>query len=499
MTGWTDVHFARVAELAHVLAGLVFAPNRRPAAEAGMRRAMSLLRIKYPAQLLQAFELPGDARDRILGELTIGESYFFRESAQLSIIADEIVPQYLASGDLTRPLRFWSAGCASGEEPYTLAIILRELGVAAAPNILGTDVAVNRLAAAERGRYTRWALRGVSDERVEKWFSRDGTTFTLSESIRDAVRFTPLNLVTDDYPSVSHPTGERDLILCRNVMIYFDLATVARIAARLIDSLSPDGWLVVGASDPMLSPLVECDAVKTNAGLVYKRKGASVSREVFSAPPSAWTLESDFAPRVEIPPATTSPEVFTAPARQEAPAQVPAMVVDADTDADAAARAYAAADYPRAEALARRSLAGRTDDTTDVATWIVYLRSVANQGRLHEAGELCARALDSHQLSAELHYLHATLLAEAGWNSDAVTAARRAVYLDRHFVMGHFALGEALARVGQAHEAARAFRNALNLLDAGSDRPVRGADGVTTSRLRQIAELRLGGLGGAAA
>ena len=164
--GFSDPSFAALASLAHLLAGLVFPPNRQPSAEAGMRRAMATLRIADPALLLRAAESPGDARDVILGELTVGESYFFRDATQLGILGTEILPARVEEYGVDRPLRVWSAGCASGEEPYTIAIMLRELGWPHPAHILGSDVAAPRVAAARRGRYTRWALRGVSDDRL---------------------------------------------------------------------------------------------------------------------------------------------------------------------------------------------------------------------------------------------------------------------------------------------------------------------------------------------
>lgn len=129
------------------------------------------------------------------------------------------------------------------------------------------------------------------------------------------------------------------------------------------------------------------------------------------------------------------------------------------------------------------------------ATWIAYIRAVANQGRLNEAGELNARALELHPLDAELHYLHATLLMEAGWFPDAAAAARRAIYLDRKLAMGHLLLGEALSRSGDPRGARNAFANAVELLEReDATATVRAADGVTAVRLRQIATMRLRGV-----
>ncbi|MEP6992444.1 MAG: protein-glutamate O-methyltransferase CheR [bacterium] len=520
-TGFTDPAFARIAALAHLLAGLVFPPNRQPSAEAGMRRAMSVLRIGQPAALLRAFETPGDARDAVLAELTVGESYFFRDAAQLDLLATDVLPARLASYGAKRPLRLWSAGCASGEEPHTLAIMLREQRWPHPALILGTDIARPRLDAARRGRYTRWALRGVSDERIARWFSRSGTFYDLEPEVRDAAQFRLLNLVVDDYALPEQGVEGFDVVLCRNVMIYFDMPTVAAIATRLLASLAPDGWLILGASDPPLVHVVPCEAVLTPAGIAYRRADRPGAATTLRATTVRVTPSpGEFATTGDVSPPTPTPwppawpaasNALAAPTFADAPEKtavdsatiLPAAELPA-TDAALAPtalagilRAYALADYPAAEQLAVAALGTPATNAEDLRVWIVYVRSVANQGRLHEAGGLCARALELHPLDAELHYLHATLLAEAGWHADAAAAARRAIYLDRQFVMGHLLLGDALSRTGDSAGARNAFANAAHLLEAmDASAMVTASDGVPAARLRQVAALRLRALSG---
>ncbi|MBA2686914.1 MAG: hypothetical protein H0U64_02320 [Gemmatimonadaceae bacterium] len=487
--GFSDPVFARISDLAHLIAGLSFPANRQPSAEAGMRRAMSALHISDPVKLLHAAEHPGEARDVVLAELTVGESYFFRDSAQLNLLATEVLPGRSVTHGPNHPLRLWSAGCASGEEPYTLAILLRELGWPHPARILGTDIALPRVNAARRGRYTRWALRGVSEERVERWFQRTGSHYDLDKGIRECVEFRILNLVQDEYPI----EGNFDLVLCRNVMIYFDLPTVARIASGLLESLASDGWLVLGASDPPLANLVSCESVMTPFGIAYRRPGIKSAQR-------APTVDSDTVP---LPKkwdfVATAPPTPRAEAPEWTEAAVPAAVVSAPVPADRVIDidssilfAYEIADYVTAESLLAIALAAEGEENKTVWLWILYIRTIANQGRLHEAGEFCARALEVHPLAPELHYLHATLLSQANWHSDAAIAARRSIYLDRKFVMGHLQLGDALTRLGDSNGARISFENVITLLEkVDATDTITAADGVPASRLRQIATLRL--------
>lgn len=493
-SGYTDPAFARLGDLAHAIAGLTFPPNRQPSAEAGMRRAMATLGLRDATALYQAAEVQGDARDVLLGELTVGESYFFRDATPLNVVAEEILPARARGHASHRPLRVWSAGCASGEEPYTIAILLRELRWTQPVRIVGTDVALARLAAARRGRYTRWALRGVSEARVQQWFTQAGSTFDINGSIRDSVEFEPLNLIDGTHAPIG---GQFDLVLCRNVLIYFELDVVARIAQRLLDALDKDGWLLLGASDPPLADLVSCQATMTANGMMYRRPGRK------GTPARARPVVHARTPV----PALAMPVVPVLASVTPAPVLAVSLVVDAaladpepqcdDDLGDVAAELaslYLAADYPAVEALATRALCARPGDESAMPAWVFCIRAVANQGRLHEAGTLCARALELHSLAAELHVLHATLLAQAQWHADAAIAARRAIYLDRRFVMAHMLLGDALSRSGEGAGARRAYENVIELLAGMSDTSaVPGSDGVPATRLRQAAEFHVRG------
>jgi chemotaxis protein methyltransferase CheR len=184
----------------------------------------------------------------LISELTVRESYFFRESAELQRALGALI----AARRDTRRLTLWSAGCASGEEPYTLAMLLA--GLLPEPwdvTILATDIDVAALDAARRGVYSDWALRETPAWARRQYFRAVGQRrFELSRQIRDAVSFAPLNLATDGYP------GSLDLIVCRNVLMYFTDAARRRTVERLKAALAPGGRLVLSPLDttPVAEP-----------------------------------------------------------------------------------------------------------------------------------------------------------------------------------------------------------------------------------------------------
>lgn len=462
----------RAAALVRQRTGLVFGDPRRSAFEAGLAAAMRRASVQDPVLYLARLAATPSLLDDLVGEITIGETYFFREPRQFAVIREEILPALLSGRPPGRPLRFWSAGCASGEEPYSLAILVRELGLGGAVHIVGTDLSRAALAKAVRGRYTRWSLRGVAEDVVHTYFTQAGNHFELAPAVRAAADFRYLNLADDTYPSLSTGVWGMDLIICRNVLIYFDAETVARVARRLIDSLSEDGWLLLGASDPMLTDLAPCEVVVTGAGLAYRR--AAVGRLGLPTAAAQPPVEP-FAPPVAEPPPL--------------PAETGEREHHAADDAEAAVRCYATRDYARAVEYAERVVRRNGSEATP---WIVLVRAHANRGDLAAAGRACATALERHAGSAELHYLHAVLLSEAERVADAAAAARRALYLDRSLVVAHLALGGALGRLGDTDGARRAFRNAERLLVAMSpETVVPASDGEPAGRLVEIARVQM--------
>ncbi|MEP6621207.1 MAG: protein-glutamate O-methyltransferase CheR [bacterium] len=484
--GWSNEQFERVATVAYRVAGLVFPTNRQASAESAMRRVMATLRLETPAALLHEVGQPGEARDALLAELTVGESYFFREAGALSVLEREIIDARRSPERQDEPLRIWSAGCATGEEPYTLAMLLRELGWAQPAHILGTDISRPRLDAARRGRYTQWSLRGVSSSRVERWFSARGKHFIVDESIRAAVQFQSLNLVSDEYPSSRNGTAGQDLILCRNVLIYFDLPTVAQIATQLLRALRPDGWLLLGASDPPLADLVDCRTSMTPSGVVYQRADGEPRAHVARTPLTpAWHHDVIAQAVIAEERAPSLPKRSLEPVPPMYAESAP-LAVDVPTDAVAA---YAGGDYATASRAAELALAR---DGSDASMWVTWIRALANTGQLARAGEVAAAAIDRHRLEPELQYLHGMLLLEGGSVAEGARAARRALYLDRSFVIGYMLLGDALSRLADMTGSRHAFENAVRLIDRLTPgAAIAGADGVSTVRMRQIAVERL--------
>jgi chemotaxis protein methyltransferase CheR len=487
-----------VAVLVRERTGLVTGPARRAAFERSLLEAMRATRratdpVLYLADLVTTPSLMDDLAARC----TVGETYFFRDPEQLKLIEQRILPSLAGECPESRPIRIWSAGCATGEEPYTLAILAARLDLAQRTRILGTDISRPALSRARRAWYGRWSLRAMDADSVAAYFTPAQDSWDLRPDFRKSVEFRYLNLVDGSYPSPASGIWGMDLVLCRNVLIYFDRDTVARVAARLIRSLSADGWLVLGPSDPMIAELVPCEVVTTDAGLAYRPCGT---------PPTPATGARWLAPALE--PLPTHSESWPAGRAPEGPAPVeqaafPVPVAAAEVagpaavEAAAAVERYAARDYEGAAVLAERAVAREGGDP---GLWALLIRAYANCGKHVEAERTCAAALDRCPAASELHALQALLLNAARQHEAAVTAARRALYLDRGLAVAHLSHGAALAGLRDAPGARRAFRAAAKLLDAlPADAVVPASDGEPAGRLAGLAHVELSLLGQAPA
>lgn len=482
MTGaaWSDPGYAAIHQLVRERAGLLFLPNRQPHAESSMRRAMRRARVETAVEYAALLHRDETALDDLLAELTIGETYFFREPAQFAYLREVALPALRERHGRDYVVRAWSAGCATGEEAYSLAITIRTSGMPL--QVIGTDISRARLGFARRALYRQWSLRGAPAGLVTSHFTRDGEGYLLRAGARERVEFRYLNLARDVYPAISTGIWGMDLILCRNVLIYLDAKTISRVATRLIDTLSDDGVLLLGASDPLLTEYVPCEVVKTPAGVAYRRPGktAPAERADRTGPRRAWA-DPGLGPAIDLTPgharADLEPPREPIAARPEEPAPAARY--------DDAAGAYSAHDYEQVLTLAR----GRTP--ADASACILVVRALANLGRLEEAGLECSAALEAHRTSVELLYLHAVLLSQAGRAVEAADAARRALYLDRGFIVGHLALAAALARSGDGEGALRAYAAAERLLARmAPEAIVPASDGEPAGRLVQMARLQ---------
>jgi chemotaxis protein methyltransferase CheR len=241
--------FAFLARLVHRRSGIVLTENRRDLIVRRLAPAMHRFGFKDLGQVLRELRLGSEALAAAVTEaMTVRETSFFRDGAFFRRLGAEILPALLKARGAEKRLRIWSAACAAGQEPYSLAMMLDRMGLLAQGwtiDIIATDISAEAIARAERGHYNFFeAQRGISEADLAAWFEADDIGHVIVPHIRRMVHFRRFNLL-DSYGWLD----DIDLVLCRNVLIYFDGATRASVLERIADVMAPEGVLGLGDAE----------------------------------------------------------------------------------------------------------------------------------------------------------------------------------------------------------------------------------------------------------
>lgn len=446
--------------------------------------------------------------------LTIGETYFCRDKAVQDVLANRVLPDLirLRQGG-TQQLRLWSAGCCTGEEPYTLAILLHQLLPDLANwdvTILATDINDRFLKKARAGVYRKWSFRDTSTGFTDRYFNRRQEGYELVPEIKRMVTFAHINLVEDSYPSPATNTQAMDLILCRNVLMYFTPDHAQKVIGRLRHSLADGGWFSVSPSEAWQTRFSRFSTVNY-PGVILYRKGdgygrsneayfseslderlnanGSAPEDMFSMepnqdtlPPAVLSLEAPatLAENEPVPPHPMAPNL--PPTLRPTPTpNLPPLRRHTPTPQETARLLYESGRY----AEAADTLLELSEPERETIPLLAH--ALANSGRLTESLTCCNRWIASDRLDAAGHYLRAIVLIEQGDAKEARHSLQRAVYLQPDFVLAHFVLGNLARGSGKPDEAARHLRNALHVL-AGKqpDDILPESDGLTAGRLSEM-------------
>ena len=241
--------------------------------------------------------------------LRVGETRFFRHRAHVAALRERVLPERVAAARAQRrPLRAWSAGCATGEEAWTLAMLAHEATGGANFQVLATDLSERALAQAERARYATSRLTDVPPALRARWFTDDGA---VRDELRAFVRFSPHNLLAP-----ARYAGGFDVILCRNVLIYFDAVRRGEVIERLCDALTDGGVLFLGYAETLRDQEAHLVAERDDDGVIYRKRGdaesppRTIAQPVVSAAPRA-PLSQMASERIVLPPVTPAPERAT--------------------------------------------------------------------------------------------------------------------------------------------------------------------------------------------
>ncbi len=478
--------------------GLHFPRERWRDMERGMRSAardFEFHDLRSCVEWLLSSPLSRRQVEVLASHLTVGETYFFREKAVFEVFEGQILPELIRSKlESGERLRIWSAGCASGEEPYSIAIALdRRIGGEAArkATILATDINPRSLAKAGEGVYVDWSFRDAPPRLKETFFRRKGRLYEIDPAIKQQVLFSFLNLAEDAYPSLSTNTNAMDVIFCRNVLMYFSPEQAAKVVHKFHRCLVDSGWLIVSPCEASTTLFPEFTALHFPGVILYQKNTAASDQTIVGAH-APGQLPVGPHEHIDRAPFLAGEESFSLPSLGPvAPQAVETTASQAPPPAVEAAQAlYVEGCYSGAIEILERDSDASNRDPKAIA---LAARAYANQGKLGEALIECERSIEKDKVNAGYHFLRAIILSEQGALEEARQALKRVLYLDPDFVLAHVALANLARQRGEIEGSIRHLEIARRLLSARAhEEIVPESEGMTSGRLLEIVEAQQG-------
>lgn len=403
--------------------------------------------------------------------LTINESYFFRDKNQYQLLRENLLPRIIdckqleAKSQGEKPkLRIWSAGCSTGEELYSIAILLDELQFPWHQwdvMLIGTDISKTAIDNARKGIYGNWSFRQVPHTIQQKYFSPHHQLFKIRETLRHRVTFQCGNLLQDPYPNQASRLYEMDLILCRNVFIYLDERAISQIIHKFYQALIPDGYLITGHTELYAQDTTQFHLISFPESIVYQKQ---LHRKIIAqtlskpSPSTPLTQSSSTTLRPRVPP-TSKPQTKPVsrswnPLKSSLDQTLEAALREAETllGQEAYARAIEKAEtifrtYPHCE-----------------GAYHVAAQAYANIGRYEQAKQLCQQILQRQPLNVDIYYLLAQIAEDQNELDTTKEYLRKIIYLDHSFVKAYLDLATIYERERQPEKTQKMRSHALGLL-----------------------------------
>jgi len=436
--------------------------------------------------------------DTLALHLTIGETYFFRESISLEALKKIILlPLIEERSKGKREIRIWSAGCCSGEEAYTLAILLNEL----IPDIdswnitiIGTDINRNFIQKAISGRYTKWSFRMTPVEMLNSYFTKIGKEFDVIPRIKKMVTFSYINLADNKYPSHSTNTDAMDVILCRNVLMYFSVEKRDEVFHRFTKSLIHNGWLITSPVEVSNEAIPGLKRVNIDNAILYhkgiwnneKKKNVFLSNQgnetILKVEKTNVSLFDN--PDNSVLSKTNAKDSNLSQEMNRSKELINKLISVRKTDFQKAKDCYEQGLFK--EALILFQIA-HNQNSNDQKTMFFLAKTSANLGYHTEAISWCEKLIAKEKMNATYYYLLATILLEINENTHAEQVLKKVLYLDPDHILAHFSLANYDRKLGKIITANKHYKNTLTLLDSLDDDWIIPESGnLTVGRMKEM-------------
>ncbi|QWR76569.1 CheR family methyltransferase [Candidatus Magnetomonas plexicatena] len=407
--------------------------------------------------------------------ITTGESFFFRDKGQFSLLRNTILRELIEHNRDKRTLRLWSAGCSTGEEPYSLAIVVNEL----IPDIhlwdvtvIGTDINENAVEKASRGIFGDWSFRMVPKDVIATYFIRKKGNYEIEPRIRRMVTFRQGNLIKDNYPDIITGIFDMDLIVCRNVFIYFQPENISLALGKLTKSLRDGGYLLTGHAELQAVPHTGLLPIAYPDSIIFRRSDKAHKKHT--------ELPVNFLPVQNVPiqhiPVQQVPikkvEKHTA-LRKPAAQVIPQKSAERAT----AVRPYIQPSGPIAESkellnggkypqVIEKMRFFLIDNPKQSEAYALLAEAYANTGDLANAASVCKEAIAINPLDTRPYYLLAHISEEYGNHEEGKDMLKRVIYLNPNCVAAYLELSTIYENTGDATKARNLKETALSILES---------------------------------
>lgn len=430
-----------------------------------------------PDKLLAKLKTDSLCLERLLliQYITVDESYFFRDEKQHHFLKHEFLPKLIIQKRLQgdKHIRIWSAGCSTGQEIYSIAILLHQLLIDFSDwqlQLIASDINHQSLKRAIRAEYSQWEIRSSDDLIFNSGYFKalDNGKYQLNEIIKKQVKFFFLNLAEDVFPSLMNQTCNLDLILCRNVFIYFQPYIIEQTCVRFSQALRPGGVLMLSATDPMNLSTPQL-IPKHSEDIFYFERGDE---------------QADFN--------------CIAVNNQSVTEQNPLLPIQHHAEDFSLLKtkilsSLAANQWQEVLAFSEQALA-KHPNNPDLAQF--KAKALVNLGLLDEAKVACEQSIKLSDLDPHSYLLYGLILLQLNLYDEAEKAFRQTIFLNYDFMEAHYQLGQVLLYKGQQKQAMKAIKNALHLAEQGDkQRPVHNVITLTYASFAESIKNELSVLG----
>lgn len=418
-----------------------------------------------------------DEFKELMNLVTINETSFFRFPAQFDALRDKIIPEILDGRPAAnKRFRVWSAGCSTGEEPYTISMTLADsaldhLGYTC--EVVGTDVSTQALEKARRGIYPQRSVQALDPSIRGRWFEPLPEGYRPVQRIRNQCAFHFHNLIKEPYPAALLTNW--DVIFCRNVTIYFRLESTRRVVNNFYEALNPGGYLFIGHSETLTSISERFEALEVDGVFLYRKPH---NKRMFTFDDIVARRQDRRQHKPLAAPATPAPtprsEADVAAARKERRARMARAEQDAAKAAEAKSsgpegqgvaalveQAHAMLEQARHEDALKLALAALEREPKDLDAHLVAAFAYADTGQFENAMRQADEALAVNPLAAPARYVLGVIHQQLGNTVLALSEFKRTLYIDSDFVLAHFACANLYRQQGAIDDACREYENTL--------------------------------------